>query len=205
MKLSKTYIANVQKYINSRFNGGLLGGLLECNGIAIANNSVSLILFTPILNDDGSGISPVDFTGINVKEYPSFKDGIWKYVIEPYWDDRTMAYKPMPTTLFLDDIKKDVVELHNELEIPIRTKLYDESITQGRFKTDVALMYGGDDGIWLNPELLYDVAKLITSKGKPVDIWIPNNKKLPAVVEGENKYGKHLGFVLGTIKNYREN
>ena len=201
MKLSKTYIANVDKYINSRFNGGLL----EYDGIAIANNSASLILFTPILNDDGSGISPVDFTGINVKEYPNFKDGIWKYVIEPYWDDRTRAYKPLPTTLFLDDIKKDVVELHNELEIPIRTKLYDESITQGRFKTDVALMYGGDDGIWLNPELLYDVAKLITSKSKPVDIWIPFNRKLPAGVVGENKYGKHLGFVLGTVKNYKEN
>ena len=201
MKLSKTYIANVQKYINSRFSGGLL----ECDGIAIANNSASLILFTPILNDDGSGISPVDFTGIDVKEYPNFKDGIWKYVIDPYWDDRTRAYKPLPTTLFLDDIKKDVVELHNELEIPIRTKLYDESITQGRFKTDVALMYGGDDGIWLNPELLYDVAKLITSKGKPVDIWIPNNKRNPVVVVGENKYGRHLGFVFGVMKNFREN
>ena len=200
MKLSKTYIANVDKYINSRFNGGLL----EYDGIAIANNSASLILFTPILNDDGSGISSVDFTGIDVKEYPNFKDGIWKYVIEPYWDDRTRAYKPLPTTLFLDDIKKDVVELHNELEIPIRTKLYDESITQGRFKTDVALMYGGDDGIWLNPELLYDVAKLITSKNKPVDIWIPYNKRQPAVVVGENKYGRHLGFVFGTMKNFNE-
>lgn len=200
MKLSKTYIANVQKYINSRSNGGLL----ECNGIAIANNSASLILFTPILNDDGSGISPVDFTGINVKEYPNFKDGIWKYVIEPYWNDRTRAYKPLPTTLFLDDIKKDVVELHNELETPIRTKLYDESITQGRLKTEVALKYGGEDGIWLNPELLYDVAKLITSKGRPVDIWIPNNKRHPAVVVGENKYGRHLGFVMGVMKNFKE-
>ena len=199
MKLSKTYIANVQKYINSRFNGGLL----ECDGIAIANNSASLILFTPY--GDEEQIETSDFTGIDVKEYPNFKEGIWKYVIEPYWDDRTRAYKPLPTTLFLDDIKKDVVELHNELEIPIRTKLYDESITQGRFKTDVALMYGGDDGIWLNPELLYDVAKLITSKSKPVDIWIPFNRKLPAVVVGENKYGKHFGFVLGTVKNYKEN
>lgn len=199
MKLSRTYIANVQKYINSRFNGGLL----ECDGIAIANNSASLILFTPYGDEEQIGTS--DFTGIDVKEYPNFKDGIWKYVIEPYWDDRTRAYKPLPTTLFLGDIKKDVVELHNELEIPIRTKLYDESITQGRFKTDVALKYGGDDGIWLNPELLYDVAKLITSKSKPVDIWIPFNRKLPAVVVGENKYGKHLGFVLGTVKNYKEN
>ena len=199
MKLSKTYIANVQKYINSRFNGGLL----ECDGIAIANNSASLILFTPY--GDEEQIETSDFTGINVKKYPNFKDGIWKYVIEPYWDDRTRAYKPLPTTLFLDDIKRDVVELHNKLEIPIHTKLCDESITQGRFKTDVALKYGGDDGIWLNPELLYDVAKLITSKNKPVDIWIPYNKIVPAVVAGENKYGKHLGFVLGTVKNYKEN
>lgn len=199
MKLSKTYIASVEKYINSRFNGGLL----ECDGIAIANNSASLIFFTPY--GDEEQIETSDFTGINVKKYPNFKDGIWKYVIEPYWDDRTRAYKPLPTTLFLNDIKKDVVELHNKLEIPIRTKLYDESITQGRFRTDVALMYGGDDGIWLNPELLYDVAKLITSKNKPVDIWIPFNRKLPAVVAGENKYGKHLGFVLGTVKNYKEN
>ena len=199
MKLSKIYIASVEKYINSRFNGGLL----ECDGIAIANNSASLILFTPY--GDEEQIETSDFTGIDVKEYPNFKDGIWKYVIEPYWDDRERVYKPLPTTLFLDDIKNDVVELHNKLEIPIRTKLYDESITQGRFRTDVALMYGGDDGIWLNPELLYDVAKLITSKNKPVDIWIPNNKKLPAVVEGENKYGKHLGFVLGTMKNFKEN
>jgi hypothetical protein len=110
----------------------------------------------------------------------------------------------MPTTLFLEDIKADAKNVHDEFDIPVRTKLYDESVTNGRFKTDVALKYGGDDGIWLNPELLYDVAKLITSKGKPVDIWIPNNKKLPAVVEGENKYGKHLGFVLGTMKNFKE-
>lgn len=199
MKLSRTYIGMVERYINSRRQGCLL----ECDGIAIANNSISLILFTPYGDEEQIGAS--DFTGINVEEYPNFKDGIWKYVIEPYWDDRTRAYKPLPTTLFLDDIKKDVVDLHNKLEISIRTKLYDESITQGRFKTDVALKYGGDDGIWLNPELMYDVAKLITSKGKPVDIWIPNNKRLPAVVVGENKYGRHLGFVLGTVKNYREN
>jgi len=199
MKLSRTYIGMVERYINSRRQGCLL----ECDGIAIANNSITLILFTPWFDEELIEVS--DFSGIKVTEYPNFKDGIWKYVIEPYWDDRTRAYKPLPTTLFLNDIKNDVVELHNELEIPIRTKLYDESITQGRFKTDVALKYGGDDGIWLNPELLYDVAKLITSKGKPIDIWIPNNKRLPAVVEGENKYGKHLGFVLGTMKNFKEN
>ena len=35
MKLSKTYIANVQKYINSRSNGGLL----EWDGIVIANKN----------------------------------------------------------------------------------------------------------------------------------------------------------------------
>lgn len=201
MKLSKTYIANVQKYINSRFNGG---GLLECDGIAIAYNSVSLILFTPILNDDGSGISPVDFTGIYVEKYPNFKDRIWKHVIAPYWDDRTTAYKPMPTTLFLDSIKEDAKKIHEEYKIPIRTKLYAESVTNGRFKSDVALKYGGNDGIWLNPELLYDVAKLITSKGKPIDIWIPHNKRQPAVVVGENKYGRHFGFVFGTMKNFTE-
>ena len=201
MKLSRTYIGMVDRYINSRRQGCLL----ECDGIAIANNSISLILFSPVLNDDGSGISPVDFTGIEVTLYPHFKNRIWKYIIDPYWEDRTKSYKPMPTTLFLEDIKADAKNVHDELDIPVRTKLYDESVTNGMFKADVALKYGGDDGIWLNPELLYDVAKLITSKGKPVDIWIPNNKRLPAVVEGENKYGKHLGFVLGTVKNFKEN
>lgn len=201
MNLSKTYISSVDRYIHSRRNGFLF----ECDGIAIANNSISLILFTPVLNDDGSGISPVDFTGVKVAEYPHFKNKIWKYIIEPYWEDRTKSYKPMPTTLFLEDIKADAKDIHDELDIPVRTKLYDESVTNGRFKADVALKYGGDDGIWLNPELLYDVAKIITSKGKPVDIWIPNNKRLPAVVVGENKYGRHLGFVLGTMKNYTEN
>ena len=200
MKLSKTYIANVQKYINSRSNGGLL----EWDGIVIANNSVSLILFTPILNYDGSGISPVDFAGINVEKYPNFKDRIWKHVIAQYWEDRVIAYKPMPTTLFLDSIKEDAKKIHEEYKIPARTKLYAESVTNGRFKADVALKYGGDDGIWLNPELLYDVAKLITSKNKPVDIWIPYNKRQPAVVVGENKYGRHLGFVFGTMKNFNE-
>ena len=199
MKLSRTYIGMVERYINSRRQGCLL----ECDGIAIANNGISLILFTPWFDEEQIEVS--DFSGIDVKEYPNFKDGIWKYIIEPYWEDRTKSYKPMPTTLFLEDIKADVKNVHDEFDIPVRTKLYDESVTSGRFKTDVALKYGGDDGIWLNPELLYDVAKLITSKGKPVDIWIPNNKKLPAVVVGENKYGKHLGFVLGTMKNYREN
>lgn len=201
MKLSRTYIGMVERYINSRRQGCLL----ECDGIAIANNSISLILFSPVLNDDGSGISPVDFTGIEVTLYPHFKNRIWKYIIDPYWEDRTKSYKPMPTTLFLEDIKANAKNIHDELDIPVRTKLYDESVTNGRFKADVALKYGGDDGIWLNPELLYDVAKLITSKGKPVDIWIPFNRKLPAVVEGKNKYGKHLGFVLGTMKNFKEN
>ena len=199
MKLSRTYIGMVERYINSRRQGCLL----ECDGIAIANNSISLILFAPWFDEEQIEVS--DFSGIDVTLYPHFKNKIWKYIIEPYWEDRTKSYKPMPTTLFLEDIKADVKNVHDELDIPVRTKLYDESVTNGRFKADVALKYGGDDGIWLNPELLYDVAKLITSKGKPVDIWIPNNKKLPAVVEGENKYGKHLGFVLGTMKNYTEN
>jgi len=199
MKLSKTYIGMVERYINSRRQGCLL----ECDGIAIANNSISLILFTPWFDEEQIEVS--DFSGIDVKEYPNFKDGIWKYIIEPYWEDRTKSYKPMPTTLFLEDIKADAKNVHDEFDIPVRIKLYDESVTNGRFKTDVALKYGGNDGIWLNPELLYDVAKLITSKGKAVDIWIPNNKKLPAVVEGENKYGRHLGFVLGTVKNFKEN
>lgn len=194
MKLSRTYIGMVDRYINSRRQGFLL----ECDGIAIANNSISLILFT-------SQIEVSDFSGIDVEIYPHFKNKIWKYIIDPYWEDKTKSYKPMPTTLFLEDIKADVKNVHDELDIPVRTKLYYESVTNGRFKTDVALKYGGDDGIWLNPELLYDVAKLINSKGKPVDIWIPNNKKFPAVVVGENKYGRHLGFVLGTMKNFKEN
>lgn len=199
MKLSRTYIGMVERYINSRMQGCLL----ECDGIAIANNSISLILFTPWF--DGEQIEVSDFSGIEVKKYPNFKDKIWKYIIDPYWEDRTKSYKPMPTTLFLEDIKADAKNVHDELDIPVRTKLYDESVTNGRFKADVALKYGGDDGIWLNPELLYDVAKLITSKNKPVDVWIPYNKRLPAVVVGENKYGKHLGFVLGTMKNFKEN
>ena len=111
----------------------------------------------------------------------------------------------MPTTLYLDEIKADVDDVHKELGIQVRTKLYDDEVRNGSYKADIALKYGGEDGIWLNPELLYDVAKLISSKGKPVDIWIPNNKRQPAVVVGENKYGRHLGFVLGVMKNYREN
>lgn len=199
MKISRTYIGMVERYINSRMQGCLL----ECDGIAIANNSISLILFTPWFDEEQIEVS--DFSGIEVKEYPHFKNGIWKYIIEPYWEDRTKSYKPIPTTLFLEDIKADAKDVHDEFDIPVRTKLYDESVTNERFKTDVALKYGGDDGIWLNPELLYDVAKLITSKNKPVDVWIPYNKRLPAVVVGENKYGKHLGFVLGTMKNFKEN
>lgn len=198
-KLSKTYIANVDRYIKYTRRGSLF----ECDGMAIATNDISLIIFTP--DGDCEHIEPSDFDGIEVKEYPNFKESIWKYVIAPYWDDRTTAYKPMPVTLFLDNIKADVEDVHDEYEIPTRTKLYDGVVTNGRFKTDVALRYGGEDGIWLNPELLYDVAKLITSKGRPVDIWIPNNKRHPAVVVGENKYGKHLGFVLGTVKNFKEN
>lgn len=194
MKLSKTYIANVDRYI--KYTGR--GSLFECDGMAIATNGISLIIFTPF------PISVSDFDGIEIEEYPTFKDHIWKYVVAPYWDDRTVTYKPMPVTLFLDNIKADVEDVHEEYEIPARTKLYDGVVTNGRFKTDVALKYGGEDGIWLNPELLYDVAKLITSKGKPVDIWIPNNKRHPAVVVGENKYGRHLGFVMGVMKNFKE-
>lgn len=199
MKLSKTYISSIDKYINYLGRGGLF----NVDGMAIASNNISLIIFTP--DGDCEHIETSDFDGIEVKEYHNFKESIWKYIVKPYWDDRTIAYKPMPTTLFLWDIKTDVDEVHMEYEIPVRTKLYDATVTNGRFKTDIALKYGGDDGIWLNPELLYDVAKLITSKNKPVDIWIPFNRKQPAVIVGENKYGKHLGFVLGTVKNYKEN
>lgn len=198
MELSKTYIANVDRYIN--YTGR--GSLFTCDGMAIASNNISLIIFTP--DGDCEHIEPSDFDEIEVKKYPTFKDHIWKYVVAPYWDDRTVAYKPMPVTLFLDNIKADVEDVHEEYEIPTRTKLYDSVVTNGRFKTDVALKYGGEDGIWLNPELLYDVAKLITSKGRPVDIWIPNNKRHPAVVVGENKYGRHLGFVMGVMKNFKE-
>lgn len=198
MKLSRTYISNVERYID--YTGR--GSLFTCDGMAIVTNNISLIIFAPFADDEP--ISASDFDGIEIGEYPTFKNHIWKYVVKPYWDDRTIAYKPMPVTLFLDDIKADVEDVHKEYEIPARTKLYDSVVTNGRFKTDVALRYGGEDGIWLNPELLYDVAKLITSKGKPVDIWIPNNKRNPAVVVGENKYGRHLGFVIGVMKNFKE-
>lgn len=190
MKLSRTYITSIDKYINYLGRGGLF----NVDGMAIACNDISLIIFTP--DGDSEHIEPSDFDGIEVKEYPNLKESIWKYAVKPYWDDRTVAYKPMPITLYLDNIKADVADVHKEYEIPTRTKLYDSIVTN--------VKYGGDDGIWLNPELLYDVAKLITSKNKPVDIWIPFNRKLPAVVVGENKYGKHLGFVLGTMKNFKE-
>ena len=198
MKLSKTYIANVDRYINyANYTGR--GCLFAHEGMTIATNNISLIIFTPFADDEP--ISASDFDGIEIGEYPAFKDHVWKYVVAPYWDDRTIAYKPMPVTLFLDNINADVEDVHKEYEIPTRTKLYDGVVTNGMHKTDVALKYGG---IWLNPELLYDVAKLITSKGKPVDIWIPNNKRHPAVVVGENKYGRHLGFVMGVMKNFKE-
>lgn len=198
MKLSKTYIANVDRYI--KYTGR--GSLFECDGMTIATNNISLIIFTP--DGDCERIEPSDFDGIKEGEYPTFKDHVWKYVVVPYWDNMTISYKPMPTTLFLDNIKADVEDVHEEYKIPARTKLYDSVVTNGKFKTDVALKYGGEDGIWLNPEPLYDVAKLITSKGRPVDIWIPNNKRHPAVVVGENKYGRHLGFVMGVMKNFKE-
>lgn len=198
MELSRTYIGMIDKYIN----GSGIGSLLDVNGMTVAMNSSSLIVFTPW--GDEEQIHSSDFTGIKVSESPYFEEKIWKNIVSPYWDDRTVAYKPMPITLYLDNIKADVDDVHKEYDIPVRTKLYDDIVTNGRFKTDIALKYGGDDGIWLNPELLYDVAKLISSKGKPVDIWIPNNKRQPAVVIGENKYGRHLGFVLGVMKNFKE-
>ena len=199
MKLSKTYIGMIDKYMNEVG----IGFLLDINGMAVAVNSISLIVFTPYGDDEQ--ISPSDFTGIRVGEYPYFKEKIWENIVSPYWNDRTVAYKQMPITMYLDNIKADVDDVHKEYGIPVRTKLYDSIVTNGRFKTDIALKYGGDDGIWINPELLYDVAKLISSKGKPIDIWIPNNKRQPAVVVGENKYGRHLGFVLGVMKNFKEN
>lgn len=198
MDLSKTYISSVDKYIHSRGNGLLF----ECDGMAVATNAVSLILFTPVMNYDGSCVEASDFTGIEVGVYPKFKDHIWKHIVAPYWDDRPRNYSPMPITLYLEELKKDSSDVHKEYDIPTRTKLYSESITNGTFATEVALNYGG---MWLNPELMYDVAKLISSKGKPVDIWIPNNRRQPAVIVGENKYGTHLGFVLGTMKNFKEN
>lgn len=202
MKLSKTYIANVDRYINyANYTGR--GCLFAHEGMTIATNNISLIIFTP--DDDCERVEPLDFDGIKEGEYPNFKEHVWRHVVKPYWDDWAVAYKPVPVTLFLNNIKADVEDVHKEYEIPTRTKLYDGVVTNGMHKADVALKYGGDDGIWLNPELLYDVAKLITSKGKPVDIWIPNNKRHPAVVVGENKYGRHLGFVMGVMKNFKEN
>lgn len=198
MKLSRTYISSVDRYIN--YTGR--GNIFAFEGMTIATNNISLIIFTP--DGDCERIEPSDFNGIKEGEYPNFKNYVWRHVVKPYWDDWSVAYNPKQVTLFLDDIKADVEDVHEEYEIPTRTKLYDSVVTNGRFKTDVALKYGGDDGVWLNPELLYDVAKLITSKRKPVDIWIPNNKRHPAVIVGENKYGRHLGFVLGVMKNLKE-
>lgn len=193
LKLSRTYIGLVDKYVNSRSRGGLL----SVDGMAVAHNDISIIIFTP--DGDREHIDPSDFC-LEIKEYPNFKENVWKYIVAPYWDDRTIAYAPMPITIFLDNIKDDVDDTHKLLDIPVRTKLYDEAITTGMFKSDVAVNYGG---MWINPELLYDVAKLITSKGTPVDIWIPTNKRNPAVVVGTNKYGRHIGFVLGTMKNFK--
>ena len=193
MKLSNTYIKGIEKYITGR----RLGGLHEVDGMTIVTNSVSLIIFTPY--GDEEQIVPSDFTGIKLVESPTFKDRIWKYNINPYWEDRTISYCPMPITMFLEDIKADADKVRKENDISSRTKLYDESVT-GNFY-DVSVPYGG---MWLNPELMYDVAKLISSKKSPVDIWIPRNKRHPAVIVGTNKYGTHLGFVLGTGKNFRK-
>ena len=193
MKLSRTYIGLVDKYVNSRSRGGLL----SVDGMAVAHNDISIIIFTP--DGDREHIDPSDFC-LEINEYPNFKENVWKYIVAPYWDDRTIAYAPMPMTMFLEDIKGDVEVMHKRADIPVRTKLYDETVTTSR--TDVAMIY---NGMWINPELLYDVAKLITSKGTPVDIWIPTNKRNPAVVVGTNKYGRHLGFVWGTMKNFKEN
>ena len=147
MKLSKTYIANVDRYIGYMGRGRLFAH----EGMTIATNNISLIIFTP--DGDCERIEPSDFDGIKEGEYPNFREHVWKYVIKPYWDDWAVAYKPMPITLFLDNIKADVEDVHEEYEIPARTKLYDSVVTNGRFKTEVALKYGGEDGIWLNPEL----------------------------------------------------
>lgn len=193
LKLSRTYIGLVDKYVSSRSRGGLL----SVDGMAVAHNGISIIIFTP--DGDREHIDPSDFC-LEIKEYPNFKESVWKYIVAPYWDDRTIAYAPMPMTMFLEDIKGDVEVMHKQADIPVRTKLYDETVTISG--TDVAMNY---NGMWINPELLYDVAKLITSKGTPVDIWIPNNKRNPAVVVGTNKYGRHLGFILGTMKNFKEN
>jgi len=73
MKLSKTYIANVDRYISSR---GMVGILFESDGMAIATNGISLIIFTPF--GDDKPISVYDLDGIKAEIYPYFKKHVWK-------------------------------------------------------------------------------------------------------------------------------
>ena len=62
MKLSRTYISSIDKYIH--YMG--TGRLFVTDGMVIASNNISLIVFTP--DGDGEHIESSDFDGMEVEE-----------------------------------------------------------------------------------------------------------------------------------------
>lgn len=199
MKFTKTYIGQVKKYIEST-------GIYKQNGLfeakdphddsftVFATNSISLIWFSPFGDDEP--ITGNDFTGIDIKDGTNIRYGkVWEHVVYPYCNDFSWNYIEKPIKVNLSELRKRVDNIKTLNDIPMKTKLYDASVQSG--KVDVEF-----GGFYVIPELVYDVGKIV-GKGEIV-LYIPKrNSYHPLVILGENKYGSHLGFVVGTGKNVK--
>ena len=197
MELTKTYVNQVKKYIEST---GIYKqkGLFEAKDphddsvTVFATNSISLIWFTPFGDDEQ--IRGSDFTGLEVNDGSAIVGGgVWEHVVKPYVYDFNWNYREDPIAVPLSDLREQIEFIKEENDIPKKIKLYDVSIQTSKVDARIG-------GFYIVPELLYDVGKLV---GKDtIEVYIPKkNPYHPVVVVGENKYGRHLGFVLGTGKN----
>lgn len=196
MKLSKAYINKVKKYAEESTR--LSGGVFYYNGVLLAHNSVSIIVFSV----DGSEepIKVEDLDGINVKDGSTFvlgKHSPWEYCVRPYWSDPSYYYEEEPYRLTITHLKEVVTDIKKENLVPRNVKLYEQYVSKNK---NVACQFGE---MWLIPELVLDVAEIVGDKKHDIEMFIPKNKTLPAVIKGTNTYGTHLGFVLGTAKNKR--
>lgn len=198
MAISKALENKIKKYISNRSVRG--GGVYRLSGKYTdfcASNSVSVILF----NTDGSDPSPLKEEDFNceIRDGTSFerKNGIFSFVIDPFWESKERAYKEEPVYITIDELKKDTERVRKENGLSTRSCLYASSVSK---EYETAVNYG----MWLVPELLCEVCEIIGTKSEKLEMWIPHNKRQPAVIKGTNKYGTHLAFVLGTARNFKE-
>lgn len=186
MKLTKSFLNNLSDYLYATRRPS---GIFKSDDWIFAHNNASVIIF-----DDG--LNPFDFGGLEVKDGNDFVKNVGKYILDPYMKEAQWEYDE-GHEISMSDIDLARRELHTELDLPLKEKLYGEDYT--RVENSCCF-----NGMWIVPDLLYDVGRIISTPRGVLELYIPKNKRYPAVVIGENRAGRHYGFVLGTMKNFRK-